>query len=190
MNWPETKRAFSLCLAGGFFGCCYLACLNPLFFHLAVLMAGVVLGVVANATMRSIEDMENMEESRRNISGIGRLMSFFPDNGKVDMAIKLRDLMIRTRLNRTGLNQGDYDDSEPDVFRVDNDNLWFVVNQGEHFAFKDPEFVGVTVVMKGDFAMRALALGFLPARPRFSSGDENPYPKKKRIEACYRKVHK
>jgi hypothetical protein len=99
-------------------------------------------------------------------------MSFLPDEGKLDMVRKLRDLM-KARQDR-----GDYSlqAAEPDVFRVDNDNLWFVVNQGDHFAFKDPEFPGVTVVMSSEFAMRALALGFLPAFP--------PPPKKKRVDAC------
>lgn len=189
MRWPEIKFVFSLCLSGGFFGCCYLARLNPLFFHLAVLMAGVVLGVVTNATMRDMEEKPPLWSTGRDNER--RLIGFLPNKGKIDMACKLWGLMRASQV------QGDYSltaaedearigGAEPDVFRVDNDNLWLVVNQGEHFAFRDPEFPGVTVVMKGAFAMRALALGFLPALPRFPSGDED-IPKKKKVEACYRR---
>lgn len=160
-----------------FIGSCYLGSFHPVFCLVGLVSCGAILGACGLAGYRDLMEEQNdsiywQSDSRFNANQIHSLISA----DRNDMAMKLKEIFRKRGAEDI------VSDDQPDVIRVVNDNLWLVVNNNpELLAFKDPDSPGETLVFKSDFAMRALALGFLP-EVKISDN-----PRKRRIQSTVKR---
>lgn len=170
----KNSLGFFLCsLPVIFLVSCYLEEWHSGFLILGLLSCGAIIGVCTLALYRDLQEIPEDEGSLGAdlILNARRINQLLPSE-RNDMATKLRGIYPGRIIPCMDA------DDHPDVIRVVDDNLWMVVNQNpDLLAFKDPYSPGETLVFKSDFAMRALALGFVPEVKM------SDIPRKKRVKS-------
>lgn len=160
------RGALAMTIVGCYVACLYLAIQHPIFHYLHVLLTGIIFGVALHDLLQSLS---------RDADPTPGITRFFDENSlnkdaqKTQAVNKLKvifDNKLRNAVPVLWLNSKDareyIDGLRPDVLHLHDDTLWCIVNEGGDYAFRSPNYPNHTIVIRREFAEKALALGFLP----------------------------
>lgn len=160
------RHAFAMTISGGYIACLYLSIHYPLFFHLHILLTGIIFGVALHDLLQSFE---RDADPTPGLTRTFQEHALQPNPQKMQAIHKLKMMLdkkligVRPAIWLMGPEAKAYVESlKPDVLNLYDDVLWCVINEGEHYAFRNPKDPDHTIVMRKEFAEKALVLGYLP----------------------------
>lgn len=137
-------------------------------YEFSLVLGGFIIGVLGIGLRNLFRNNCNLDVT----PGLTRTFqehALSPDPKKMQAIHKLKIMLdkkllgIRPAIWLMGEEAKSYVDSlKPDVLNLYDDVLWCIVNEGEDYAFRNPNDPDHTIVMRKEFAEKVLVLGYLP----------------------------
>ena len=165
------REAIAMIVGGAYILCLFMASQHPVFYDLAVFVAGVILGIVANDCLcRANQVLKETPDPFRDLERNLQEGSLSGDKEKGRKVQKLKEMFVNKirgvdPVGAPALSDKVYSYVEslgPEVLNMYDESLWCVVNGTEDYAFRNPYDRDRTIVMRKEFAEKALVLGYIP----------------------------
>lgn len=158
-------------VAGGYIGCLCMANQHPIFYDLALVVTGLALGVAALDCVRNIpQPVDRVPDPTPGLTKTFQEHLLSKDTQKTQAVDKLKKMFVERVHGVDPVGAPALSDKvdqyvgslKPDLLDLYDEVLWCVVNEGGDYAFRNPYDRGRTIVVRREFAEKALALGFMP----------------------------